>query len=186
MLVICPECNEKNSEHSENCIKCGFPLKTFMRKNNITNTEKTLICPKCAYAFDSNFLPIIFKCKYCKTQLVQTETDMEELETYGYKSSDKEYDEKCVELAKKFGNNQFDENAFNERLAKRHKEVQEYLNKKTSIKQSTLNIPHCPTCNSTNVHPIPTGKRTMSILGFGILSKNVGKTYECLNCKMKW
>jgi len=29
-LVICPECNKKISQYTENCPGCGFPLKTFI------------------------------------------------------------------------------------------------------------------------------------------------------------
>lgn len=49
-----------------------------------------------------------------------------------------------------------------------------------------LNIPKCPTCGSTNIRRISGSKKAASIIGFGILSSNLGKTYECLNCKHKW
>lgn len=48
------------------------------------------------------------------------------------------------------------------------------------------NIPKCPTCNSTNIRKIPTGKKISGGLMFGLFSNNVRKTYECLNCKCKW
>ena len=32
-LVICPDCGEKISEHSEICIKCGFPLQKFLKEH---------------------------------------------------------------------------------------------------------------------------------------------------------
>lgn len=46
--------------------------------------------------------------------------------------------------------------------------------------------PKCPTCGSTNIKKISGTKKAASIIGFGILSSNLGKTYECLNCKYKW
>ncbi len=55
-----------------------------------------------------------------------------------------------------------------------------------SSKNQNVYQPKCPTCGSTNVRKIGTGKKTASIVGFGILSSNIGKTYECLNCKYKW
>lgn len=63
------------------------------------------------------------------------------------------------------------------------------VNVQNEIKQQSnqqSNQPKCPTCGSTNIHKISTGKRAASILGFGILSSNIGKTYECLDCKYKW
>lgn len=44
----------------------------------------------------------------------------------------------------------------------------------------------CPTCQSTNIRKISGTKNAVSIIGFGILSNNIGKTFECLNCKYKW
>ena len=61
----------------------------------------------------------------------------------------------------------------------------EYELKMQQFKQ-VKNQPHCPTCQSTNIRKISTGKRAVSILGFGILSNSIGKTYECLDCKYKW
>lgn len=40
----------------------------------------------------------------------------------------------------------------------------------------------CPYCNSTNTKKISTASRTVSILGFGILSKKIGKQWHCNNC----
>lgn len=40
----------------------------------------------------------------------------------------------------------------------------------------------CPYCNSTNTKKISTVSRAGSILGFGILSKKIGKQWHCNNC----
>ena len=48
------------------------------------------------------------------------------------------------------------------------------------------NIPKCPTCGSTNVHPISAGKKAVGFLTVGVFSKNFGKSYECENCKYRW
>ena len=50
----------------------------------------------------------------------------------------------------------------------------------------TVNKPHCPTCNSTNIRKIPTSKKISGGLMFGFFSSNVRKTFECLDCKYKW
>lgn len=55
-----------------------------------------------------------------------------------------------------------------------------------AVAQELLNKPHCPTCNSTNVKPISATERAASVIGFGLLSKKINKTYKCLNCKCTW
>lgn len=40
----------------------------------------------------------------------------------------------------------------------------------------------CPYCNSTNTKKLSTASRAGSILGFGILSKKIGKQWHCNNC----
>lgn len=48
------------------------------------------------------------------------------------------------------------------------------------------NIPKCPTCGSTKVHPISAGKKVVGFLAVGVFSKNFGKSYECDDCKYRW
>lgn len=52
--------------------------------------------------------------------------------------------------------------------------------------QREQNIPKCPTCGSTNIRKISTGKKAIGFAAVGIFSSNFGKTYECLQCKYKW
>lgn len=48
--------------------------------------------------------------------------------------------------------------------------------------------PKCPICGSTNISKISTLSRASSIVGFGILSKKIGKQWQCNNpkCKHMW
>lgn len=50
------------------------------------------------------------------------------------------------------------------------------------------NIPKCPMCGSTNISKISTISRATSIIGFGILSKKIGKQWQCNNpkCRHMW
>ena len=63
---------------------------------------------------------------------------------------------------------------------KEEKEIQQKIELKKSQQL------HCPNCNSTNIKRISTSSRMLSGLTFGILSSNIGKTYQCNNCKYKW
>lgn len=55
-----------------------------------------------------------------------------------------------------------------------------------SSTSTTTNTPKCPTCGSTHVHPISTGKKAAGFFIAGIFSSNFGKSYECDDCKYKW
>ena len=48
------------------------------------------------------------------------------------------------------------------------------------------NRPKCPNCHSTNIKPISGTERVMSIMGLGIFSKKINKSFKCLNCKYTW
>lgn len=53
-------------------------------------------------------------------------------------------------------------------------------------KEKSSNIPKCPTCGSTNIRPISGTERAVSVIGLGLFSKKINKTYKCLNCKHTW
>lgn len=46
--------------------------------------------------------------------------------------------------------------------------------------------PRCPICGSTNIQKISGTKKAASAILFGIFSTNIGKTFECKNCGMKF
>lgn len=52
--------------------------------------------------------------------------------------------------------------------------------------KNQLNVPHCPTCNSTNIKKISSTRKIAGALGFGLLSKTAKSQFECLNCGYKW
>lgn len=55
----------------------------------------------------------------------------------------------------------------------------------SSSKQEN-NTPKCPHCNSTNIKPISALNRGASIAMWGIFSKKINKSFECINCKYTW
>lgn len=72
--------------------------------------------------------------------------------------------------------------------------TQKYKNRIEVISVPTENnkknkyIPKCPMCGSTNIQKISDFSRATSIIGFGILSKKIGKQWQCNNpkCKHLW
>ena len=97
-----------------------------------------------------------------------------------------QYEEECVKTAKLLGN--FDQNAFNKRRKIEHEEyleVCQYLDKHQSSSQQP-NIPHCPTCNSTNIKRISMTSKAIGIGLFGIFGKTSRSQFECKDCGYKW
>lgn len=80
----------------------------------------------------------------------------------------------------------FDEYAMYDRLEKKRIQKEQAMLNAQRRREEEARKPHCPNCNSTNIQPISGTKRIGSILAFGILSKNIGKQFECRNCKYKW
>lgn len=70
-------------------------------------------------------------------------------------------------------------------MFKRELPKQTHLNTQPS-QPTPQNVPKCPTCGSTKVHPISAGKKAIGFAMVGIFSKNFGKSYECDDCKYRW
>lgn len=51
---------------------------------------------------------------------------------------------------------------------------------------SHINLPTCPTCGSTKVEKISTGKKLVGFAAVGVFSSNFGKTMRCKQCGYKW
>lgn len=190
--IICPDCDSEISQYSDACPTCGFPIKSFMENNKLIDTKKTWICPKCAHTHWGVYSPFPprLKCEYCDSTLIETDEDPHELFKLSITiSTEQEYNERIISIANKYGNHQFSKSSFEQRLKDIHSKNLEFdkqneIEKQKQSKQQ--NVPKCPTCGSTNIKKISGTKKTASIIGFGILSNNIGKTFECLNCKYKW
>ena len=48
------------------------------------------------------------------------------------------------------------------------------------------NIPHCPTCNSTNIKKISAASKAGGMFMFGIFSKTAKSQFQCNDCGYKW
>lgn len=60
------------------------------------------------------------------------------------------------------------------------------LQQQESIKAQNDTTPKCPHCKSTNIRPISGLNRGVSIAVWGIFSKKINKSFECLNCSYTW
>ena len=60
------------------------------------------------------------------------------------------------------------------------------INQQKVVEQKNNNVPHCPTCGSTNIKKISTTSKVGSVAMWGILSRKVHKQWHCNNCKSEW
>lgn len=58
--------------------------------------------------------------------------------------------------------------------------------KQTQSIQQKSSIPHCPTCNSTNIQKISGLSKAGSVAIWGLLSRKVHKQWHCNNCGSEW
>ena len=68
-------------------------------------------------------------------------------------------------------------------VLKYHPTKQQEQAEKNRVEENTL---RCPNCHSTNIKPISGTERAVSIIGLGIFSKKINKSFKCLDCKYTW
>ena len=137
-------------------------------------------CPKCG---EINFIDDVKKCNFCNEPYVTTDY---ESRPDDWRSGKNIYKEILEEYVKP--NPLFDEELYNKRIALEKRQEEATSNRLRMEKQQAqkANVPKCPTCGSTNVHPISTAKKAFGFALVGLFSSNLGKSYECDNCKYKW
>lgn len=115
------------------------------------------ICPYCGYKNEKTI-----KCPYCDCDTGKTYLELQKKQMNGNI-------EICKECNKEVLVTTPDEEVI------RKKRIQEQAN-----------IPHCPTCSSTNISKVPNISKAGSVFMFGLLSQKVKKTWHCNNCKYEW
>lgn len=146
--------------------------------------SKVSFCPECFkdwYLFDPSKNPEkdpeYQNCEYCGAKLLHTNMTAEEEFLIKHISEDKDF--------------------FMAMLKLREDDIIEYQTKISSFRDKAKqdgcydspkqsNVPKCPTCNSTDIRKIGTGERVASVIGFGLLSKKINKTWKCNNCGHTW
>lgn len=158
------------------CPKCGTVGKFLVDNTNycaFCNCDKTITITKDEYTKLYDY----FKMTYPGEQndLLNTKVEATLRQKYAYKSPlfNKEYNEK----RKKYEST-------------KNRAVREHIRFNSGItlndaKQSQ-SIPHCPTCNSTNVKKISAGAKAVSVGLFGIFSQKVKHQFHCNNCGYEW
>ena len=136
---------------------------------------KIKCCPKCG---DIEMLGLEEDCSYCGYKLQDTEYYFTESVERGNLKPEirKAIFEKYIKNSPLYS-----EESVKDREEKKGRER---LNLPSSY--TPKNTPKCPTCGSTNVHPISTTKKATGFVLAGVFSSNFGKTMECKQCGYKW
>ena len=58
------------------------------------------------------------------------------------------------------------------------------VERKNSIQQQ--GVPHCPTCQSTNIRKISTTSKAVNTIAFGLLGTKRHKIFHCNSCGYEW
>lgn len=138
---------------------------------------KVKYCPKCKEYYGGGVfnIPESNKCFYCKQPLT-TELNIEKEEfNVLYKiSSDDTFLQAMIKLKES------DPIEYQLKLS----QFKATVTQQESVKAD--NKPKCPHCKSTNIKSISGLNRGASIAMWGIFSKKINKSFECMNCKYTW
>lgn len=148
-------------------------------------------CPKCGHTdtvFDN---PYPF-CECCGYEEVVVEGQYEFRDDYEKieKENPQMEDEEIRKIVREKHREKY---AYNSpvfsRVANAHRieYEKEQASKPIRVSDSTLqSLPHCPTCNSTNIKKISAGAKAVSVGLFGIFSQKVKRQFHCNNCGYEW
>lgn len=193
-LINCPECNKEISDKAKVCIHCGYPIAEYLQSNN--NAKESEYKQIRLTNFYDNKVKAIALVREITGLGLKEAKDL--TETYKPVIITGLNIEDAKKVRVMFGNKDIeviieDDNISTERTIL--KTLNNNMTQAQNFKQpsKTLNIPDphlpkCPMCGSTNIQKISDFSRASSILGFGILSKKIGKQWQCNNpkCKHLW
>lgn len=171
-LIKCTECGKEFSDKAEYCPNCNYPTRDII--NDIYKNSNTLCVDDLIYDV-SGIVKLLADDERDNAYAIAAEMIPHKIS--GEISSILDYLNQGIFLPwykDEFGylRNQILE--------------QQITLKEQRIKNQQPNIPQCPTCHSTNIERISSGKKTGGFLGLGVLNSNFKKTFKCNNCGYKW
>lgn len=117
-------------------------------------------------------------CPYCGNNLKDTGiTDDDISILWDVSDSDRQFLEAMIELKKN------DPIEYQLKMSRFKANLKQ---QESSKPKEEDNKPKCPNCHSTNIKAITGTERAMSIMGLGIFSKKINKSFKCLDCKYTW
>lgn len=118
-------------------------------------------------------------CPFCSNNLVDTGLPIDDFHLIG-KVTD--YNRQVLDLMMELHEKDLIEYQLKLNQFKRQQEQHEAIKEQ----ERESNRPHCPTCGSINIKKITGTERAASVIGLGIFSKKINKSYKCEHCGYTW
>lgn len=119
-----------------------------------------------------------YLCPTCSHKLMDVDISSKDYFILEEISNEPEFIDAMVDLKEK------DIVEFNLKMSQFRNQVEQQNVVKKAEEQK--NVPHCPTCGSTNIKKISTTSKIGSVAMWGLLSRKVHKQWHCNNCKSEW
>jgi Zn finger protein HypA/HybF involved in hydrogenase expression len=118
-------------------------------------------------------------CPFCNNKLIDTGFPVEDFHLIG-KATD--WNRQVLDLMMEL----HDKDLIEYQLKLNQFKLQQEQHEAIIEHERESNRPHCPTCGSTNIKKITGTERATSVIGLGIFSNKINKSYKCLKCKSTW
>lgn len=189
MSKHCPKCHQSFSDSFEECIYCGSELcvgdyVTYDEKTLKTGNQNRSIHLKIVYyGLDLKPQSIQLKCSKCKNIIEITEN----FEIFDEIHSEHLIIKSDAQLTCSCGNTHPFKKVVMEGEPQNN-------NTRTSASNvlhqgntsNMVNVPKCPTCQSTSIRKISGLSKAGSVALWGIFSQKVKKQWHCNNCGSEW
>lgn len=134
-------------------------------------------CDKCGeIGLCSDTENLVDKVNNCNGNLIKVNITEEEFDILCDISEDNNFLQAMIDLKEK------DIIEYNLKMS----QFKSQLEQQKSSRTQNDNTPRCPHCKSTNIKSISALNRGASIAMWGVFSKKINKSFECLNCKYTW
>mgnify|MGYP002715360089 CR=1 FL=1 len=171
-LIKCPECENMVSDKSEKCIHCGYPM-----ESSIAEIEYSIVMD--GYMDTDNYAVAMLK-QYLGIPYEEGFEIVSRLPYVLDSSSD-------LLKMKNLANTLSNEKVVVRLIDNNNKEYS--FSDGLIIDSGTgmfVNVPKCPTCQSTKVLKISMSSKVFSGIAIGLFSSKIRNTFECKNCGYKW
>lgn len=144
-------------------------------------------CKRCGRLIQNSWNDDNFCCDCC--QAITNPVPIEFLDGkinvfFKDKNTERQFIDEYIKASPEFDQYLFDHK--DEILAKQSAEFNAKMEHGKAILEEQSRQPECPTCHNKNVQRISGFERGVSIIGLGIFSKKINKSYKCKNCGYTW